>query len=392
VGRWLRYWLSTRTAIRPTTRLHYTRDVEQVLIPHLGRLCLADLDARRLRAAFAQIAQITNNKGLPQSASAMQHLRTTLRAALNLAVRDGVLESNPARHIEVTGYRKPHAQVWTDGRVEQWRQTGQRPAVSVWTAEHLATFLAGVAEDSLFVLWWLIGLRGLRRGEAYGLRWPEVDLDHGLLFIVRNRTTGRFSDHHAFLCQVILGRIDAASAASATLDTTIEAKITPFQAAIGRLDTIPGVGIRLAQVIIAETGGDMSRFATAAHLASWAGMCSGNNESAGKQHSGRTRPGDRWLRAAPGEAAIAVTRTKNNYLIARYRRLATRRGRKRALVAVGHSILIAVWHILTHNINYRDRGADYFLTRLDPARTARRLLDQLHQLGYQAHLKPIKAR
>jgi hypothetical protein len=145
-------------------------------------------------------------------------------------------------------------------------------------------------------------------------------------------------------------------------------------------------------MIIAETGGDMSRFATANHLASWAGMCPGNNESAGKQHSGRTRPGDRWLRAALGEAAIAVTRTKNNYLIARYRRLATRRGRKRALVAVGHSILIAVWHIFTHNINYHDLGADYFLTRLDPARTARRLLDQLNQLGYQAQLKPIEAR
>jgi integrase len=192
VERWLRYWLSTRTAIRPTTRLHYTRDVERVLIPHLGRLYLADLDGRRLRAAFAQIAQTTNSKGLPQSASAMQHLRTTLRAALNLAVREGVPESNPARHIEVTGYRKPHAQVWTDGRVEQWRHTGQRPAVAVWTAEHLATFLAGVAEESLFALWWLIGLRGLRRGEACGLRWAEVDLDHGLLFIVRNRTTAGY--------------------------------------------------------------------------------------------------------------------------------------------------------------------------------------------------------
>jgi integrase len=180
-------------AIRPTTRLHYSRDVERVLIPYMGRLCLAELDARRLRAVFAQIAQTTNAKSLPQSASAMQHLRTTLRAALNLAVREGVLESNPARHIEVTGYRKPHAQVWTDGRVEQWRRTGQRPAVAVWTAEHLATFLDAVVGDSLFALWWLIGLRGLRRGEACGLRWSEVDLDHGLLFIVRNRTAAGYT-------------------------------------------------------------------------------------------------------------------------------------------------------------------------------------------------------
>ncbi|QGN50626.1 tyrosine-type recombinase/integrase [Micromonospora sp. WMMC415] len=192
VERWLRYWLSTRTRLRPTTLLHYTRDVEQVLIPWLGTLCLADLDGRLLRAVFAEIAKTTNRKGLPQSASAMQHLRTTLRAALNLAVREGVIASNPARHIEVTGYRKPHAQVWTDARVQQWQQTGQRPAVAVWTVEHLATFLTTVVNDSLFALWWLIALRGLRRGEACGLRWTELDLDHGLLFIVRNRTTAGY--------------------------------------------------------------------------------------------------------------------------------------------------------------------------------------------------------
>ncbi|MFG1955197.1 tyrosine-type recombinase/integrase [Micromonospora sp. NPDC048830] len=192
VERWLRYWLSTRTKLRPTTLLHYTRDVEQVLIPWLGTLCLADLDARRLRAIFAEIAKTTNRKGLPQSASAMQHLRTTLRAALNLAVREGVIASNPARHIEVTGYRKPHAQVWTEARVQEWHRTGERPAVAVWTVEHLATFLTTVVDDSLFALWWLIALRGLRRGEACGLRWTELDLDHGLLFIVRNRTTAGY--------------------------------------------------------------------------------------------------------------------------------------------------------------------------------------------------------
>jgi len=192
VGRWLRYWLSTRTHLRPTSLLHYTRDVEQVLIPWLGSLCLADLDAPRLRATFAEIAKTTNRRGQPQSAAAMQHLRTTLRAALNLAVGEGLLAYNPARYIEVTGYRRPHAQVWTDDRVQEWQATGQRPAVAVWTAEHLATFLIAVVGDSLFALWWLIGLRGLRRGEACGLRWSEVDLDRGVLFIVRNRTTAGY--------------------------------------------------------------------------------------------------------------------------------------------------------------------------------------------------------
>jgi hypothetical protein len=131
--RWLRYWLSSRTSIRPTTRLHYTRDVEQFLIPYLGKLCLADLDTRRLRAAFALIAKTTNRRGQPQSPSCLRHLRTTLRAALSLAVREGVIADNPARHLEIPYYRKPHPQVWTDGRVDEWRRTRIRPAVAVWT-------------------------------------------------------------------------------------------------------------------------------------------------------------------------------------------------------------------------------------------------------------------
>ena len=192
VERWLRHWLDSRRSIRPTTRLHYTRDVERVLIPRLGRYRLADLDAPLLRSVFTTIAETINSKGLPQSPSALQHLRTTLRAALNLAVREGLLDTNPARHIEVTGYRKPHAQVWTAGRVEQWQQTGERPPVAVWTAEQVAGFLAGVADDSLFALWWLAALRGLRRGELCGLRWTDIDLEHGVLFVERNRTTAGY--------------------------------------------------------------------------------------------------------------------------------------------------------------------------------------------------------
>ncbi|MEV0131730.1 tyrosine-type recombinase/integrase [Dactylosporangium sp. NPDC050688] len=192
VERWLRYWLSTRTHLRPTSMLHYTRDVEQVLIPRLGTLRLADLDGPLLRARFAEIAKTTNRKGQPQSPSAMQHLRTTLCAALNHAVREGMIEANPARHIEVRGYRRPHAKVWTDDQVTDWQHTGQRPAVAVWTAEHLATFLTAVTDDSLYALWWLVGLRGLRRGEACGLRWSDIDLDRGVLYIVRNRTTAGY--------------------------------------------------------------------------------------------------------------------------------------------------------------------------------------------------------
>lgn len=192
VERWLRHWLDQHTRIRPTTRLHYTRDVERVLIPHLGQYRLADLDARLLRTVFDRIAQTTNTKGLPQSASAMQHLRTTLRAALNLAVRQGIIEGNPARHITVAGYRKPHAQVWTDDRINAWHASGEHPSVAVWTAEQLGTFLDAVADDPLFAFWWLTALRGLRRGEMCGLRWTEIDLNHGVLYVERNRTTAGY--------------------------------------------------------------------------------------------------------------------------------------------------------------------------------------------------------
>ncbi len=192
VERWLHHWLDTRTRIRPTTRLAYTRDVELVLIPRLGHHRLSDLDGPLLRAVFAEIAQTTNAKGRPQSPSALNHLRTTLRAALNLAVREELIESNPARHIEIHGYRRPHAQVWTDGRVEEWQRTGEHPSVAVWTARQLSTFLSQVADDSLFAFWWLAALRGLRRGELCGLRWAAVDLDRGLLFVERQRTTAGY--------------------------------------------------------------------------------------------------------------------------------------------------------------------------------------------------------
>ncbi|SCL15382.1 site-specific integrase [Micromonospora inyonensis] len=184
--------ISSHSSRANTTRLHYTRDVERVLIPHLGQYRLADLDAQLLRTVFDQIAQTTNTKGLPQSASAMQHLRTTLRAALNLAVKQELIESNPARCITVAGYRKPHAQVWTDDRVRAWQTTGEHPTVAVWTAEQLGAFLDTVVDDPLFAFWWLTALRGLRRGEVCGLRWTEVDLDRGVLYVERNRTTAGY--------------------------------------------------------------------------------------------------------------------------------------------------------------------------------------------------------
>ena len=146
-----------------------------------------------------------------------------------------------------------------------------------------------------------------------------------------------------------------------------------------------------AEVIIAETGADMSRFRTAGHLASWAGICPGHHESAGKRKSGKTRHGNRWLGGALGTAAMAAARTKDTtYLGARYQRLIPRLGKKKAIVAVEHSILTAVWHMLTHDIDYHDLGGDYF-TRLDPERALRRIIRQANALGFTVRFDPIQA-
>jgi transposase len=204
---------------------------------------------------------------------------------------------------------------------------------------------------------------------------------------LREALTGRFSAHHALLCRAMLERIDQINATITTLDHGIEVELAPFQTQLAHLRSIPGVGRRVAEVLIAEIGADMTRFPTPGHLASWAGMCPGNNESAGKHHSGRTRKGDTWLRAALGEAAAAVARSQHTYLAARYRRIARRRGAKRALVAVGHSILTAAWHLLTHDVDYQDLGADYYQRRIDPTRQAQRLTAQLASLGYRVTLE-----
>ncbi|CAM5616291.1 IS110 family transposase ISArsp3 [Streptomyces griseoloalbus] len=203
--------------------------------------------------------------------------------------------------------------------------------------------------------------------------------------ILAQALTGRFTDHHAFLARTMLDRIDAVTATEARLSEEITRQLAPFRRQVELLTTIPGVSTRSAEVILAEIGVDMSRFPSAAHLASWAGMCPGNHESAGKHTSGKSRPGDPWLKGALGLAATAAARSKG--LAARYKRIAVRRGKKRALVAVGHTILTSVWHMLTHEAEYHDLGGDYFIERTGRARQTRRLVSQLNMLGYQVSLQ-----
>src|SRR5262249_5739587 len=154
-----------------------------------------------------------------------------------------------------------------------------------------------------------------------------------------------------------------------------------------RLTTIPGVEQRTAEVVVAEVGTDMGQFPTAAHLASWAGMCPGNNQSGGKRRSGRTTKGSRWLRQVLTQAAWAASHTKDTYLAAQYRRLAARRGKKRALVAVGHTLLVIIYHVLKDRSTYQELGGD-FLERLEPERLTRQLVRRLEKLGHQVTLKP----
>jgi transposase len=203
--------------------------------------------------------------------------------------------------------------------------------------------------------------------------------------------TGNFGEHHAFLCRLHLQRIDQLTAVIEELSARIEEQMHPFRRQLDQLATIPGVGPTTAEVIIAETGVDMARFATAGHLASWAGLCPGHHESAGKRRSGKTRHGNRWLGAALGTAAMAASRTKQRtYLGARYQRLAPRLGKTKAIVAVQHSILTAVWHMLSTDADYHDLGGDYFI-HLDPERVKRRLIRQANALGLTIRFDPIQA-
>jgi transposase len=197
---------------------------------------------------------------------------------------------------------------------------------------------------------------------------------------------GRFNDHHAFLARLRLDLIDHHTAAIEELTGRIEVMIEPFRGFRELICTIPGVNTLVADVIIAETGADIRVFPTPQQLVSWAGVAPGSNESAGRKKSTTTRPGDSHLKGALGQAAEAASRTKNTYLAAKYRRLVRRRGKKRAQVALQHSILTAIWHMATTGEVYTDLGADYYQT-LDPARTKRHAIAQLEALGYQVILQ-----
>jgi len=197
---------------------------------------------------------------------------------------------------------------------------------------------------------------------------------------------GQFGSHQRFLLAQQLAHLDALDELIEQLNAEVEQRLRPFEPALNRLDSIPGVGRRTAETLIAEIGVDMTRLPSAGHLASWAGMCPGNNESAGKRKSGKTRKGNSWLRTALIEAAHASSRTRNTYLGAQYHRLITRRGKKKAVVAVGHTILTIAYHLLANSTEYVDLGPRYFDERY-AQHVTRRLVNRLEALAYSVQLK-----
>jgi transposase len=193
---------------------------------------------------------------------------------------------------------------------------------------------------------------------------------------------GRVKPHHRLILRQLLRQIDSLDASIEEMDQAIEAACAPFREAVVRLDTIPGVAQATAELILSEVGQDMSRFPTAGHLAAWAGVAPGNHESAGKRLSGRVRQGNQALRKGLVTAAHAAAKTKNTYLAAQYHRLAGRRGKKRAIMAVAHSILVIAYHLIVRKEEYKELGGNYFDQR-KPEATADRLMTRLRKLGYE---------
>jgi transposase len=251
--------------------------------------------------------------------------------------------------------------------------------------------LAGVATDVLGASGWDM-LEALIAGETDPEKLADLARKRLRAKIpqLQQALRGRVTDHHRFLLRMHLDHVTHLEELIGRLSARIEEAMAPFAQAQERLQTIPGVNQRVAETVLAEIGPNMEQFPSAGHLASWAGMCSGNNESAGKRRSGRTTKGDRWLKRILVQAAWSASHTRGTYLAAQYRRLAKRRGRKRALVAVGHTLLVIIYHVLKRGTTYAELGAD-FLDRLEPQRLTRQLVKRLEALGHKVTLEPDHA-
>jgi transposase len=287
--------------------------------------------------------------------------------------------------------------------VRRLRQVTRRRATLVAERTREKNRMQALLEDAGIKLGVVVsdifGVSGRRILDALitGQRDPHVLADLAVGTLVNKfpalieALTGRFDEHHAMLAGQIRDHVDYLDAAITELDGRvdhiIDTEVAPFRHLIDLLITLPGVSHRTAQVILAETGGDMSVFPTAAHLAAWAGVCPGLHASAGQKKNVGAPKANKWLRRALGEAATACART-HTHLGARYRRLAARRGRNRARLATGHSILTATWHMITTDTTHHDLGEDHYTRHHHPDRRRRHLITQLEQLGYTVAITP----
>jgi transposase len=293
-------------------------------------------------------------------------------------LRGSLVPPKPIRELrDLTRYRK--ALIYERGRaVNRLHKVLEDAGVKL---SCVATDVMGVSGRAM--------MRALIEGNADADALAELAKGklRAKLPALRKALEGRFRTHHAFMLERMLAHIDMLEDDIAALSKQIEEQIAPFAAKVELLCTIPGVQQRTAEVIIAETGGDMSAFPSAKHLASWAGVCPGQRESAGKRKSSKTRKGSPWLRATLIESARGAARTKESYLSERYHQLARRRGDKKAIIAIAHEILTATWHMLTTGELYRETGPAP-LRELAAERARNRAIKQLERLGHKVILEP----
>jgi transposase len=248
---------------------------------------------------------------------------------------------------------------------------------------------AGLKITSVASSVWSVSSREIIEALISGTRDPKVlaEMAKGKMRSKIERLeealAGHFGAHHAVVCRQIIDHIDFLDRSITSLTAALAERLVPFEAAVAIVTSIPGISRTTAEVIVAETGADMSRFPTAAHLCAWAGVAPASYESAGKRRPAGTRHGAPWLRRTLVEAARAASRTKSSYYSAQYSRIARRRGPNKAAVAVAHSMLEVVWHLLSTGALYQDPGADYFERRHDPAAEAKRLQQRIEALGFE---------
>lgn len=288
----------------------------------------------------------------------------------------------PPREIgqlrDLTRYRKRTTQAHT-AEAQRIAKTLEDAGIKL---DSVASTLLGVSSRAM--------LRALVEGERDPARLAELAKGRlrAKLPALAQALHGRFTDHHALLIGLSLDHLHHLETTIETLDARVDELMSPFATARDRLDTITGVGKRAAEIILAEIGVDMNVFPSAAHLASWARVCPGNNVTGGKRKSGFTGGGSPWLRDVLVECAWAASRSRDTYLGAQYWRLARRIGKKKAALAVGHSILVITWHLLSNDADYTDLGGDYFTRRIDNTPRRRdRLLAELQTMGYHVTLE-----